>query len=186
MPKFILCYFLFLLNIYSQDLNFDNSYVLIKEIGEVEIRSYKPQLCASYGDNDNKQNQNNYFQILAKYIFGDNDKNERIAMTSPVVIQLFNKNKMLFIMPEKYDKKSIPIPNNNKIKIITTNYKQKAIIKYSGYSNKEKEKKKIEELKNILNKNGISYNNTFELLVYDPPYKLFNRRNEIAVDITKL
>ena len=56
-------------------------------------------------------------------------------------------------------------------------------IRYSGYSNSEKEKKIISRLKSILNKNNISYGNDFELLVYNSPYEFVNRRNEITVSI---
>ena len=76
-------------------------------------------------------------------------------------------------------------PNNEKVKFIETNYVQKAVIKYSGYSNAEREAKKIEELKIILEKYNIQHNNKFELFVYDPPYKFFNRRNEISVNIIR-
>ena len=59
----------------------------------------------------------------------------------------------------------------------------KHCIRYSGYSNSEKEKKIISRLKSILNKNNISYGNDFELLVYNSPYEFVNRRNEITVSI---
>ena len=41
----------------------------------------------------------------------------------------------------------------------------------------------IDQLKNILSENNIKHNGKFELLVYDPPYKIMNRRNEISVNI---
>lgn len=182
---FLLLFFMPFLHVNSQESSEYSIYKVVKKIGEVEIREYQPLLFASYVDNGSTNDQNSSFRVLADYIFGSNKKNEEIGMTSPVVIRLSNNNEMLFRMPEKYTKQTIPRPNNQNVKFVETNYTQKAIIQYSGYSNKQRESQKIEELKRILDKHDIRYNNYFELFVYDPPYKFFNRRNEISVNILK-
>ena len=174
--------FLFPLLSFGQD---SNTYEVIQIIEKIEIRAYNPALFAIYINNEQGDTQNSSFRVLADYIFGSNERAEEIAMTSPVVIRLFNDNEMLFRMPEKYNTENLPKPNNEKVKFIETNYVQKAVIKYSGYSNAEREAKKIEELKIILERYNIQHNNKFELFVYDPPYKFFNRRNEISVNIIK-
>ena len=173
---------LFPLLSFGQDAN---TYEVGQIIEKIEIRAYNPALFASYINNEQADTQNSSFRVLADYIFGSNERAEEIAMTSPVVIRLFNDNEMLFRMPEKYNTENLPKPNNEKVKFIETNYVQKAVIKYSGYSNAEREAKKIEELKIILEKYNIQHNNKFELFVYDPPYKFFNRRNEISVNIIR-
>lgn len=164
---------------FSQD---DNHYKVVKKIENIEIREYDALLFASYNNSDLK-NRSSSFRPLADYIFGSNERNEEIGMTSPVVIKLYNNNEMLFKMPEKYNKQTIPNPKNENIKIIETNSTQKAVIQYSGYSNTEKEKEKTEELIRILAKHNIKHTSEFELFVYDSPYKFFNRRNEISVNI---
>ena len=163
--------------------NIDNTYRVIEKIGKVEIREYEPSLFASYENDQMVNNQNSSFRVLADYIFGANDNDEKIAMTSPVIIKLHNNREMLFRMPKKYNKKSLPQPENNDVKIISSKKAIKATIKYSGYSNEQKELKMINQLKNILSENNIKHNGKFELLVYDPPYKIMNRRNEISVNI---
>ena len=163
--------------------NIDNTYRVIEKIGKVEIREYGPSLFASYENDQVANNQNSSFRVLADYIFGANDNDEKIAMTSPVIIKLHNNREMLFRMPKKYNKKSLPQPENNDVKIISSKKAIKATIKYSGYSNEQKELKMIDQLKNILSENNIKHNGKFELLVYDPPYKIMNRRNEISVNI---
>ena len=90
---------------------------------------------------------------------------------------------MLFRMPAKYNLNNIPQPNNSDIQFVSTDVVHKAVIKYSGYTNEVKEKKQIEMLQTILNKYNIKHNSEFELFVYDPPYKIFNRRNEMSVNI---
>ena len=160
-------------------------YKVIKTVENVEFREYVPLLFVSYINHGNENTTNSSFRVLANYIFGENDADEEIAMTSPVVIRLFNNNEMLFRMPKKYTTRNIPKPNNPDIKFVETNCVQKAVIRYSGYTNALKENKKIEELKKVLNAQGIKHNHKFELFVYDPPYKFINRRNEISVDVIK-
>ncbi|MAQ69700.1 MAG: soul heme-binding protein [Flavobacteriales bacterium] len=180
MKKLFLLLFPFLN--FGQDAS---TYEVIKVIEKIEIRAYNPALFASYINDEQSDTQDSSFRVLANYIFGSNERTEEIAMTSPVVIRLFNNDEMLFRMPEKYNKENLPKPNNEKVKFVETNYVQKAVIKYSGYSNTERENQKIEELKIILKKYNITHNNKFELFVYDPPYKFFNRRNEISVNVLK-
>ena len=163
--------------------NIDNTYRVIEKIGKVELREYESSLFASYENDQVGNNQNSSFRVLADYIFGANDNDEKIAMTSPVIIKLHNNREMLFRMPKKYNRKSLPQPENNDVKIISRKKVIKAAIKYSGYSNEQKELKMIDQLKNILSENNIKHNGKFELLVYDPPYKIMNRRNEISVNI---
>ena len=44
-------------------------------------------------------------------------------------------------------------------------------------------KKKIGELKKELEEQKIKFENDFEILVYNSPYKIFNRKNEISVSV---
>jgi len=168
---------------FSSEINTNNNenYIIIKKIKNIEIREYKSLIYASYTPNDSERN--NTFRNIASYIFGSNEKNEKISMTSPVVIKLHNKNEMAFIMPEKYTLQNLPKPNNKEIDIYIEPQNIKASISYSGWSNEKKEQKKINELKKILKENNIKHNNDFEVLVYNSPWTLINRRNEIVVSI---
>jgi len=165
---------------FSKD-NDNGHYEVIKKIKNIEIREYKNLIYASYTPSNSERN--NSFRNVASYIFGGNDQNKKIAMTSPVVIKLHNKNEMAFIMPEEYNLKNLPKPNNKEIKIYTEPSNIKASIRYSGWSNEKKESKKIKELKKILKENNISHKDDFEVLVYNSPWTVINRRNEIVVSI---
>ena len=86
-------------------------------------------------------------------------------------------------MPKNYTMTSLPRPNSDEIKISKTNSSIKAAISYSGYSNIKIENNKRLELIEVLNKHNIVYENDFDVLIYNSPYKLFNRRNEIIVSV---
>lgn len=182
-PIILLMLMFFFNSLFSNSQTTNSSYTVLQKIGKVELREYKPLLFVSYQNNNGTNNQNSSFRVLADYIFGANEKNEKIAMTSPVVINLNNNREMSFRIPKKYNKKTIPKPKNDEIQIVSKEKIIKATIRYSGYTSEQKEDKMIEQLKKTLLENDITHTNKFELFVYDPPYKPFNRRNEISVNI---
>ena len=100
----------------STKLSADDFYKVVDIIDNVEIRKYNNRIHASYIP-INSKDRNNSFRNIASYIFGGNSKNQKIAMTSPVVIKLHNSHEMAFIMPKKHVITGLPIPNNNKIQI---------------------------------------------------------------------
>ena len=164
------------------EINSNNQYVILNKIKNIEIRSYKESVNASYYS-DEKKERDNYFKNLASYIFGGNNKNKSISMTSPVTMRLHGNKEMIFRMPDDYSLVNLPKANNPKIIFFKLPSCTKAAIAYGGYSNKNIEQKKIIELKIILKENNITHNNKFEVLVYNSPYKIINRRNEITVNI---
>ena len=159
-----------------------HDYQVLKVIDEVEIRAYDGMIYASYTPK-NESDRSSSFRMIANYIFGGNAANEEISMTSPVVMKPYGNHEMAFIMPDHYSLNSLPKPNNSKIKISKIPSSTKAAIRYSGFSNVKIENKKKEELIAVLNAHNISHENDFEVLVYNSPYKFFNRRNEVVVSV---
>ena len=158
------------------------NYTVIKKLENIEIRQYKNSIYASYIPKNEKE-RNNSFRKVAGFIFGDNTNNEKISMTSPVIIKIHNDYEMAFLMPEEYNIENLPKPGNKEINIYTEPGTLKACIRYSGYTNNSVEDKKIEELKKILSKYNFNHKNDFEVLVYNSPFDFLNRRNEITVTI---
>ncbi|MDG1916814.1 MAG: heme-binding protein [Flavobacteriales bacterium] len=169
-----------LYGLFSFNVSKTENYNIIRTIDSVEIREYPSQIYASHYSE--QTGNNSQFRVLANYIFGGNSKNEQIGMTSPVNMRLSSENKeMLFLMPERYEMESLPAPNSNEIEIIEMESRMVAAIRFSGYSNSAKVKRKKQELISTLEKYNITHANEFELLVYDSPYKVLNRRNEVIV-----
>ena len=84
-------------------------------------------------------------------------------------------------MPDRYERESLPTPDNNDIELISIDERIVATIRFSGYANDSKVQRKKNELTNTLERYSIDYKDEFELLVYDSPYKVLNRRNEVLV-----
>jgi len=167
-------------NLFSVDS--EKNYTIIKKVENIEIRQYKSTIYASYTPKNEKE-RNNSFRKVAAFIFGENNNNEKISMTSPVVIKKHNNYEMAFLMPKKYNLENLPKPSNKEIKIYIEPGNLKACIRYSGYTNNSVENKKTNELKKILLKHNYNHKNDFEVLIYNSPFDFINRRNEITVTI---
>ena len=179
----ILTLLLFFIYKYSYSINkSEEHYIVIDSFNDIEIREYKELIYASYTPKSYKDRDMS-FRNIAPYIFGENSRKEKIEMTSPVVIKMHNNNEMAFIMPKRYNLNNLPLPNNKKLEIYKEKSNVKAVIRYSGYSNKDKEEKMTKKLKTILSNKNIEYQDDFELLVYNSPYDFINRRNEISVSV---
>ena len=161
------------------------SYVVNKKYDQFEIRSYKATLFTSVklSTKKYKEASSKGFSILAGYIFGNNNRNEKVAMTSPVSMSLKDSTTMMFMVPKKYKKETLPQPNLSNIKFKEEPAKTVAAINFSGWANDKKIKKYKQKLKDALEKEGILYKNRFQFLGYNAPYEVFNRKNEIIVEL---
>jgi hypothetical protein len=162
-----------------------HKYSVIKTYDSFEVRRYAKALFSSV-----KLNEKSYeevsgkgFRVLAGYIFGNNVGNEKIAMTSPVAMEIGDSSKMSFMVPAGYSLDNLPKPTDNKIYFEVKEEAIMAAIQFGGWASDEK----IEEFKNKLigelAKNQIQFTGSFTYLGYNPPYEIFNRRNEIVVEL---
>ena len=154
-------------------------YQVVDQIDNAEIRFYPSAAMIKV---TSKQNRNKNFGKLFRYITGNNKDNEEIAMTTPVYMYDQNKT-MEFVLPKKYLSDDLPIPNDEDLEAYISNPRYFAAIKYSGYSNANKIQKHRNELKSILENNGLEIISDFYFLSYDAPTKFYNRRNEILFEI---
>lgn len=161
------------------------SYKVIKSFDKFEIRKYDAALFSSVVLNKKgyKQSSSEGFGILAGYIFGDNESNEKIAMTSPVLMELGDTAKMMFLVPKKYSLENLPNPKNNKIVFEKQEEKIIAAIRFDGWADDEKIEKYKTILRDELVKEKLSFRDKFMFLGYNPPYEVMNRRNEVVVEL---
>tara|TARA_B100001142_G_C14210705_1_gene607500 strand:+ start:516 stop:1073 length:558 start_codon:yes stop_codon:yes gene_type:complete len=156
-------------------------YRLVNKIDNFEIRYYPKAIKAKVESNNNS---NNNFMKLFRYISGNNEANQKIAMTTPVYMRKNSVNStMEFVMPSKFDMQSIAVPNDKSVKIIESDAGFFASVRFGGYSNPSRQKKYTNELLQILESKDISYIGEPLLVSYNSPYKFFSRRNEIIIEI---
>jgi hypothetical protein len=162
-----------------------HKYEVIKSYDKFEIRRYVPALFSSVilEKKGYKENSGEGFRILAGYIFGGNESNEKIAMTSPVSMELGDTSKMMFMVPESYQLENLPTPNNSKIVFEKKEEKIMAAIQFSGWADDEKIEKYKLILINELENEKLLSNGKFTFLGYNAPFELTNRRNEVIVEL---
>ncbi|KAK8728312.1 hypothetical protein OTU49_009222 [Cherax quadricarinatus] len=134
------------------------------------------------------------FRALFNYIAGKNDPNIRMDMTSPVTTYVVpgagpaceSTFTMGFLVPEEHQQ--IPPPAADKTIFIEERPELTVLTRrFGGYTNDEVIIKEAKELAEAIKKNGeIGVNfNQYYVAGYDPPFKLFGRRNEIWFVKTK-
>jgi len=182
-------------------------YVVIDRMDDIEIRQYTPYIAAevemSGASYDEKADSG--FQILAGYIFGNNESREEIAMTAPVTEQrasqkiamtapvitkaIAGKRVMAFSMPAKYTMESLPKPTDQRVKLRQVDASYQAVIGYSGFfDNIEKraeyERRLVDWLASSEQYQAVS---SPTYAGYDPPWTIpFLRRNEVMITVARL
>lgn len=161
-------------------------YEVLEKKGDLEIRFYPSvQVAQVRGKTSSYDSMSRSgFRRLAGFIFGDNKENEKIAMTSPVEMQMGEEEMtMRFMMPTAYTTEDLPTPNDKGISIFNTDEEYVAAISFSGFISDEKLQKQQDRLTQLLEKNELTPKGDFRYLGYNPPYQLIGRRNEIVVRV---
>ena len=162
-------------------------YTVLKTYDGFEIRQYESRLFTSVklSSNDYSKVSSKGFSILAGYIFGGNETNEKIAMTSPVAMSLDDSMTMMFMVPKDSENK-LPKPNDNQIHFKEEPAKTVAAITFGGWANQEKIDQYKKQLGEALQAQNIPFTNQFYFLGYNAPYETSNRRNEVIVVLENL
>lgn len=124
------------------------------------------------------------FRRLAGYIFGGNESGSKIAMTSPVQMDINDTlSEMSFVMPSEYKTDQLPKPVDSEIVIHKSKDEYVAAVTFGGFASDKMINDYSGKLREILTKNGIVWYGNFRFLGYNPPFQLVNRRNEIIVSV---
>ena len=180
------------------------NYQVLNDYGHIQIRHY-PALVVAQTEvtADYKNSCRQGFQRLAGYIFGGNKKQQKMAMTAPVIQEqeaetmamtapvLQQKSGpvwlMAFVLPQGYSLSTAPEPLDSAVVIKEIPGKKVAVIRYSGSLSEQGIEEKSEELKNWLSQQGYKAISPSRSAAYDPPWTLpFLRRNEVHIDIESL
>jgi hypothetical protein len=162
------------------------AYKVIKKEDEFEIRYYPPATFATIQSSakNYRELSGSGFRKIAGYIFGNNESSSKIAMTTPVHMDINNEgSSMSFVMPSAYDINNLPRPNDTNVQLHQTPGEYVAAIAFGGFANDASIKKYAAELEKALGNKGIKSIGHFRYLGYNPPYQLVGRKNEIIVTV---
>jgi hypothetical protein len=162
------------------------AYSVIRTEKDFEIRFYPSKTMASITSSAKsyKELSSIGFQRLAHYIFGGNEGKQKIAMTSPVYMDINDTaSSMSFVMPAQFTIENLPKPNDDRVNLKKIPDQYVAAIRFGGYASDEEILTHRKKLESALNKNAISYYGNFQFLGYNAPYQFWGRRNEIIVQV---
>ncbi|MBY0538210.1 heme-binding protein [Patescibacteria group bacterium] len=181
------------------------TYTILEKKGGYEIRQYEPYIMATTevtGDYQNATREG--FRIIADYIFGNNIKRESIAMTTPVLESPSENNSekiamtvpvlesaatnatrtIAFVVPAKYTLDTLPLPNNEAVKLIAVPARKVAVLRYTWYPTTSRTEAKKAELVSYLIRDGKVATGAIETARYNPPLSIpLTLRNEILIPI---
>jgi len=177
-------------------------YTVVEKQGAIELRQYQAQIVAetlvsgSFEDVGNEA-----FRRLFKYISGDNQAKQSIAMTAPVGQQAAKGEKIAmtapvgqqavgdqysvtFMMPATYTMETIPQPTDEKVTIRQIPPQLTAVIRYSGVWSQKRYNDHLAKLQEFIQQKGLIAVGVPNFARYNPPFMpFFLRRNEIIIEV---
>jgi effector-binding domain-containing protein len=179
-------------------------FTVLEKMNGYEIREYPAHIVAqtsvrgSYGESLSKG-----FRIVAGYIFGGNTKQQRIAMTAPVLAQKGGKTSeriamtapvvatsegdaqiISFGMPRSYTLETLPAPNDPRVKIVMIPAKRYAVMRFSWYRSDARVKRMQEKLLSALTRDGIVAQKSTAYAGYNAPWTPpWMTRHEVLAEI---
>lgn len=160
-------------------------YSTLEKDGKFEIREY-PELVTVATDTGSGGDDSSFMRLF-KYITGENEAKQKIAMTTPVFMPSDPDEKpgsMHFILPKKVAEKGAPDPNRDGVKLSTFKGGKYAAIRFSGKLNKESRKKALEKLREELTFRKLKAVGTPIYAGYDSPWTPGPlRRNEVLLKL---
>jgi hypothetical protein len=176
-------------------------YDLVMGDGDFQLRDYAEQVVAEVviGDDFEKAGSR-AFRMLFKYISGDNETSQDIAMTAPVaqarpgdkismtapVGQLSTADgwAVSFVLPANYSIDSAPVPTNPEVQLRAIPERRMATIRYSGRWTEKNYVKYLERLNRWIESEGLQAAGDPVWARYNPPFTPpFWRRNEIMIPV---
>jgi len=161
-------------------------YEVLENKGGFELRYYPSVNIARITSKSTSYDDmsSNGFRQLAGYIFGGNDKNESIAMTSPVQVDVDDSiSTMSFMMPKMYGIDDLPTPKDSSVQLLQTDEEYVAVISFGGFADDAKIKENSDRLAKLLKENNLVALGNFRWFGYNPPYQIVGRKNEIVVKV---
>lgn len=159
-------------------------YRVIEKDGEFELREY-PELTMAA--TKTQQGRNGSFMRLFGYISGENENQQKIAMTTPVFMEMddqLREQKMSFVLPKQFSVDAAPVPAGERVTISTRPAGRYAVIRFSGRLNQKSMQQAEIKLRKWIVVKGWQPTDFLESAGYDPPMTPPPlRRNEILIKL---
>jgi len=161
-------------------------YSVLETRNGFEIRDYEPHILLTTIESGNLNSAGNRaFSKLANFIFGGNAKDQKIAMTAPVLeVPAGDGYAVSFVMPSDMRLEDMPQANPG-LAIREMPAAKYAAIKFAGLATDELFSRKEQQLREALKSGGFPSSGAAEYARYNGPWTpFFMRRNEVLIPLS--
>ncbi len=159
-------------------------YSVVESAGAFEIRKYPDLVLVKTKMKPSSQGDDGGFMKLFGYISGENEAEEKIAMTTPVFMEQPSENSagsMGFVMPSS-QADSVPKPTNEDVRVGRREGGLFAVYRFAGEMDDASLASAEQKLREWIKSKDLRPVGNAERAGYDPPFTPgFLRRNEILV-----
>lgn len=186
-------------------------YNVVQSYDDFELRRYPEHMVAeAVVDGPFEDAGNRAFRYLFAYISGDNELQEKVAMTAPVV-QASSSSKIAmtapviqqaldkptatngeesfrvaFVLPATLTVDTAPHPINPRVQLRVVPQSLVAAISYRGRWSEEKYMEHLNQLRSAVAAHGLAPSGQPRFARFDPPLKpSFLRRNDVMFDVVE-
>lgn len=167
-------------------------YEIASKEGKFELRRYAGFRTVT-ATMDNPAAMNRGFGQLFNYITGDNENQQNIAMTVPVLMTEDTEEAsasspdsatMSFVLPALVADRGAPVPNGKNVTLTATKAGHFAALRFDGFRNEDAIRVAEKQLRAWIKKQGWSASGELRVAYYDPPWTPgLLRRNEVLIPV---
>lgn len=149
--------------------------------GAFSVRHYDPMVLVSADMQSEDTRGNSSFMKLFNYIDGNNDDQQKIAMTTPVFMH--PDQRMSFVLPKENQDRP-PQPSADDVTLENRAGFKAAVVRFNGRANKELIKTNTQNLREWMAKMKFTEADEPIVAQYDPPWTPGHmRKNEIIIPL---
>ncbi len=160
-------------------------YTVLESDGSFEIREY-PELLMATTPMTQMSGGDGSFNRLFQYISGQNEEQQKVAMTTPVFMETKSPDaagQMGFVVPKKVAESTTPTPANSQVQLNRRAAGKFAVLRFAGRIDSKIQSQQLQKLRDWIESQGLQpANDRHEIAGYDPPWTPGPvRRNEILI-----
>lgn len=157
------------------------AYTRIRKSGMFELRDYPAMVVVSTPMTSAERGMEGSFGRLFRYITGDNQRGEKIAMTTPVLIsETTNTQQMSFIVPKSVERKGAPVPGGTNVVVREMQAGRFAVLRFRGSRSGSQPQIASQRLQDWVQQHNLNAVSSPQFAYYDPPWiPSWLRRNEV-------
>ena len=150
--------------------------------GDFEIRDY-PTLTLVETPMAGDRGDDSSFGRLFRFISGNNEARQKIAMTTPVFMRgAATDRAMAFVLPAKLELARVPQPSDAAVGVRESPPGRFAVVRFSGRRTTDNEAQALSRLQTWMAEQGLSASSPPVYAYFDPPWTPpFLRRNEVML-----